>query len=103
SSPKRRYVTAVRVLERLFCPSRGRDTRPKLKTILGVDLAPQRPRFARERAEVANHILEPDWVGTRALARIGHGGPHFVGYGGEVDGPPELDDWLAAEAQGTLA
>src|SRR5207249_2410858 len=95
-SPKRQYRTCVRILERLFCLSRGWDTRPKLKTVLGVDLAPQRPRYARERAEVANHILEPDWVGKRALARVGHGGPRFVGYGGEVDGPRELYDAIAA-------
>src|SRR6266852_2009081 len=83
--------------------SRGWDTRPKLKTVLGVDLAPQRPRYARERAEGANHILEPDWVGKRALARVGHSGPHFVGYGGEVEGPRELYDAIVAEARCTTA
>ena len=51
--------------------SRGWDTREKLKTVSGAELAPQRPRYARERAELTNHILEPDWVGKRALARVG--------------------------------
>jgi bifunctional non-homologous end joining protein LigD len=91
------------MLERLFCLSRGWDTRRKLKTVLGAELAPQRPRYARERAELANHILEPDWVGTRAIARIGHSGPHFVGYEGEVDGPRELYDAIVAEARCTTA
>ncbi len=70
-----------------------------MKTVLGADLAPQRPRYARERAELSNHILEPDWEGTRALARVGYGGPHFVGYGGEVEGPRELYDAIVAEAR----
>jgi len=52
---------------------------------------------------VANHILEPDWVGKRALARVGHDGPHFVGYGGEVEGPRELYDAIVAEARCTTA
>ena len=57
-------------------------------TLLGADLAPQRPRFVRERAEPERHILEPEWVGTRALVRVGHsGGPRFRGYGGELDAP----------------
>jgi bifunctional non-homologous end joining protein LigD len=70
-----------------------------LKTALGADLAPQRPRYARERAELASHILEPAWEGKRALARVGHGAPRFVGYGGEVDGPRELYDAIVAEAR----
>jgi hypothetical protein len=74
-----------------------------LKTVLGADLAPQRPRYARERAELASHILEPEWVGKRALARVGHSGPHFVGYDGEVDGPRELYDAIVAEAHCTTA
>ena len=75
----------------------------KLKTVLGADLAPQRPRYVRERAELPNHILEPDWVGKRALARVGHAGPRFVGYAGEVEGPRELYDAIVAEAQCTTA
>lgn len=75
-----------------------------MKTVLGAELAPQRPRYARERAEPAHHILEPEWVGKRALARVGHGGPHFVGYsGGEVDGPRELYDAIVAEAHCSTA
>jgi ATP-dependent DNA ligase len=83
--------------------SRGWDTRQKLKTVLGADLAPQRPRYAREKAELANHILEPEWLGKRALARVGHDGPRFVGYSGEVEGPRELFDAIVAEARCTTA
>ena len=71
----------------------------QLKTVLGAELAPQRPRYVRERGELPNHILEPEWVGKRALARVGHGGSHFVGYGGEVEGPRELYDAIVAEAR----
>jgi bifunctional non-homologous end joining protein LigD len=74
-----------------------------LSTVLGADLAPQRPRYAREKAELANHILEPEWQGTRALARVGHGAPRFVGYGGEVEGPRELFDAIVAEARCSTA
>jgi len=70
-----------------------------LETVLGADLLPQRPRYAHERAEPVNHILEPDWVGKRALVRIGHGGAHFVGYAGEIEGPRELFDAVVAEAR----
>jgi len=38
-------------------------------------------------------------VGTRALVRVGHVGPHFVGYAGEVEGPRELYDAIVAEAR----
>jgi len=69
-------------------------------TLLGADLAPQRPRFVRERAEPERHILEPEWVGTRALVRVGHsGGPRFRGYGGELDAPRELYDAIVADAR----
>lgn len=65
-----------------------------------MELAPQRPRYVRERAEPERHILEPEWVGTRALARLGHPGPPFVGYAGEVvEGPRGLYDAIAAEAR----
>jgi len=37
------------ILRRLFSMSRGWDTRSKLKTVLGVDLAPRGP-LRRERA-----------------------------------------------------
>jgi bifunctional non-homologous end joining protein LigD len=74
-----------------------------LNTVLGADLAPQRPRYVRERGELPNHILEPEWLGKRALARVGHGGPHFVGYGGEVEGPRELYDAIVAEARCSTA
>lgn len=74
-----------------------------MSTVLGADLAPQRPRYAREKAELANHILEPEWQGKRAIARVGHSGPHFVGYAGEVDGPRELFDAIVAEARCTTA
>src|SRR5687767_5361102 len=32
----------------------------QLKTVLGADLAPQRPRYVRERGELPSHILEPE-------------------------------------------
>jgi len=67
--------------------------------LLGADLGPQRPRFVRERTEPEHHILEPEWNGTRVLVRVGHPGPHFVGYEGPVDGPRELYDAIVAEAQ----
>lgn len=70
-----------------------------MRTVLGADLAPQRPRYVRERAEPERHILEPEWLGIRALARVGHSGPRFVGYSGPVDGPRELYDAIVAEAR----
>jgi bifunctional non-homologous end joining protein LigD len=66
---------------------------------LGVDLAPQRARSARERTEPEGHILEPEWSGTRALVRVGHPEPHFIGYEGPIDGPRELYDAISVEAQ----
>ena len=54
-----------------------------------VDLVPQRPKPVREQAELPNHILEPAWQGTRALVRIGHDGPRFVGYDGPVALAPD--------------
>lgn len=70
-----------------------------MKTFLGADIAPQRPRYVREKSELERHILEPEWPGTRALARVGYGGPHFVGYSGPVDGPRELYDAIGALAR----
>lgn len=67
------------------------------------DLAPQRPRSADERPEPPAHILEPEWQGTRALARLGHDGPRFVGYSGPVEAPDELYDALLADARCTTA
>lgn len=68
-------------------------------TVPGADLVPQRPRYVRERAERDGHILEPEWVGTRALVRVGHDGPRFVGYSGPIDGSRELYDAIVAEAR----
>jgi len=68
-------------------------------TTPGAELVPQRPRYVRERAERDGHILEPEWVGTRALARVGHDGPRFIGYSGPVEGPRELYDAVVAEAR----
>lgn len=65
----------------------------------GADLAPQRPRYVRERTEPERHILEPEWPGTRALVRLGHPEPHFVGYAGPVDGSRELYDAIGALAR----
>ena len=67
--------------------------------IAEVVLAPQRPRFAREKSELEGHILEPAWSGTRALVRVGHGEPRFVGYEGPVDGPRELYDAIVSDLQ----
>ena len=71
--------------------------------VLDVDLAPQRPRPVREQAELPSHILEPAWEGIRALVRIGHAGPSFVGYDGPVDGPRELFDAIRAETHAERA
>ena len=70
-----------------------------MRTVIGAEFVPQRPRYVRERAEREGHILEPEWAGTRALARVGHDGPHFVGYAGPVDGPRELYDAIVADAR----
>src|SRR5438132_155422 len=72
---------------------------PASGTAIGADLVPQRPKPVREQAELPNHILEPAWVGIRALVRIGHDGPPFVGYGGPIEGPRELFDAIRAEAR----
>lgn len=69
-----------------------------MNTFVGAELAPQKARFVRERTEPPGHILEPEWVGTRALVRVGHPEPHFVGYAGPVDGPRELYDAISSEA-----
>ena len=70
---------------------------------VGVDLRPQRPKPVKEQAELATHILEPAWQGTRVLVRIGHDGPRFVGYDGPVDGPRELYGAIQAETRCTSA
>lgn len=76
---------------------------PVGSTVLGVDVAPQRPKPVREQAELPNHILEPAWEGTRVLVRIGHPGPRFVGYDGPVEGPRELFEAIQAETHCTSA
>jgi ATP-dependent DNA ligase len=70
-----------------------------MMTVFEADLAPQRPRYVRERSEPGGHLLEPEWKGLRALVRIGHGEPHFVGYAGTVDGPRELYEAIVADAR----
>ncbi len=70
-----------------------------MTTVLGADLAPQRPRYTRERSELPAHLLEPEWQGTRALVRVGHDGPRFVGYHGPLEGPRELYDAIVADSQ----
>lgn len=74
-----------------------------LKNAIGADLAPQRPRYARERPEPVGHILEPEWKGVRALVRVGHDGPRFIGYDGPVDGPRELYDAIVADTRSNTA
>lgn len=66
--------------------------------LVGVDLAPQRPRFARERSEPDGYVLEPEWNGTRTLVRVGHSDPHFIGYSGPFEGPRELYEAICSEA-----
>ncbi len=70
-----------------------------MKSLLGAEIAPQRPRYVREKTEPERHILEPEWPGTRALVRLGHPGEHFIGYRGPVDGPRELYDAIGALAR----
>ncbi len=60
---------------------------------------PQRPKAVRDQAELAGHILEPAWSGLRALVRVGHPGPRFVGYGGPLEGPAGLYEAITAEAR----
>ena len=67
-------------------------------TLVAADLAPQRPRVVRDRAEPTGHLLEPEWVGTRALVFVGHGGARFRGYKAPLDGPRELYDAIVADA-----
>ena len=74
-----------------------------LKSALGADLLPQRPRYVRERAEPSGHILEPEWKGTRVLVRVGQEGARFVGYSGAVEGPRELYDAIVADTQSASA
>ncbi len=74
-----------------------------LKNAIGGDLLPQRPRYVREQAEPSGHILEPEWKGTRVLVRVGHEGPRFIGYTGQVDGPRELYDAIVAETRSSTA
>ncbi len=76
---------------------------PPVSTLLGAELAPQRPRYARERALPEEHILEPEWAGQRALVRVGHAEPRFRGYAGEVDGPRELYEAIAADTRSSTA
>jgi len=68
-------------------------------TLAGVDLVPQRPRYKHQISEPDGHILEPEWEGRRALVRVGHPGPRFVGYAGPIDGPRELYDAISVEAK----
>jgi len=74
-----------------------------LKNAIGADLRPQRAHYARERSEPDGHILEPEWKGIRVLVRVGHDGPHFVGYDGPVEGPRELYDAIVADTRSTTA
>ena len=74
-----------------------------MKNAIGADLRPQRAHYARERSEPDGHILEPEWKGTRVLVRVGHDGPHFVGYDGPVEGPRELYDAIVADTRSTTA
>jgi bifunctional non-homologous end joining protein LigD len=74
-----------------------------VETLPLAGLAPQRPRYLREISEPESHILEPEWTGTRALVRIGHTGPRFLGYSGEVEAPRELYEAISATASCSTA
>ena len=74
-----------------------------MSAITATDLAPQRPRYAREKTEPSDHILEPEWSGTRALVRVGLGEPRAIGYSGPVDVPRELYEAIASDVQCTTA
>ena len=74
-----------------------------MKNAIGADLRPQKAHFAREQAEPNGHILEPEWKGIRVLVRVGHDGPHYVGYDGPVEGPRELYDAIVADTRSTTA
>ncbi len=58
---------------------------------------PQRPRYVRERAEAEGFIVEPEWPGRRALVRVGHEEPHFVGYDGPLEAPRELYEAVSSD------
>lgn len=74
-----------------------------MKSAIGAELLPQRPRYVREQAEPSGHILEPEWKGVRTLVRVGQEGPRFVGYAGQMDGPRELYDAIVADTHATSA
>ena len=74
-----------------------------MKSAIGADLLPQRPKYVRDQAEPSGHILEPEWKGVRVLVRVGHDGPRFVGYTGPVDGPRELYDAIVADTSASTA
>lgn len=81
----------------------GYSAKKPLKNAIGAELLPQRPRYVRDRAEPAGHILEPEWKGTRALVRVGQDGPRYVGYAGQIDGPRELYDAIVADTRASSA
>ena len=77
--------------------------RNPVKNAIATDLRPQKAHYTRETAEPSGHILEPEWKGVRVLVRVGHDGPHYVGYDGPVDGPRELFDAIVADTRSTTA
>ena len=81
----------------------GYSASKPLKSAIGAELLPQRPRYVRDQAEPSGHILEPEWKGVRALVRVGQEGPRFVGYTGQMDGPRELYDAIVADTHATSA
>ena len=81
----------------------GYSASKRLKNAIGADLLPQRPRIAHDRPEPEGHILEPEWTGTRALVRVGHDGPRYVGYAGAMDGPRELYEAIVADTRASTA
>jgi len=81
----------------------GYSAEKPLKNAIGADLLPQRPRFVNERSEPSGHILDPEWTGTRSLVRVGHDGPRYVGYVGEIEGPRELYEAIVADTRANTA
>lgn len=92
------HRTDVRAVKSVRSALRYSDVQP-VTTLIGAAIAPQRPKYVREKTEPDRHILEPEWAGTRALVRLGHPGDRFVGYAGPVEGPRELYDAIGALAR----
>ncbi len=74
-----------------------------MKSTAGAELLPQKPRYVREQAEPAGHILEPEWKGLRVLVQVGEAGPRFTTYTGDTEGPRELYEAIVADTHASSA